>query len=474
MDRIEHSITIKGLAVSTAMAGALLSGCTTTAPNAQMAASAAQDAMAEGRHDRALRNAEQAVQADPQNAEYRAMLGKAYLDAGRFASAQTSFEDAMSLGGNSPRTALSLALSLTAQAKYSEAAALLNNWESEIAVADLGLALALSGQPERGIHQMSNAIRAGENTAKMRQNLAFAYAVAGRWREARIMASQDVPADKVSDRMQQWAEMASPLAYQQRVAGLLGVPANIQDEGQPVHLALSRTPTIEQIAAEVTSVAVVTDSNGELPAIDAPAEVEDKPAPVRVAENGSVTIQTAAAELPSVGMPATPVSRYSPPSAQSSSDFAQAFEAEEAVVPLSAPAPAPLPQMERETSIVFVSNPVIQQLDAGEQIAQTSTEVEDTSHLVQLGSFSSRQAAERAWEIYASRHTELANHQMVISEAVVNGRRYFRVSADGFSLSESRAMCAQVDAESTDGCVSWAMANPLPGAVDTGIQLASR
>ena len=113
----------------------------------------------------------------------------------------TSFDDAMKLGDNSARTALSLSLALTGEGKYREAAALLNDWEGEIATADLGLALALAAQPERGIHLMSNAIRQGDNTPKMRQNLAYAYALAGRWREARIMAAQDVPADQVSERI---------------------------------------------------------------------------------------------------------------------------------------------------------------------------------------------------------------------------------------------------------------------------------
>ena len=59
---------------------------------------------------------------------------------------------------------------------------------------------------------MGNAIRNGENTPKMRQNIAYAYALAGRWREARLMAQQDVPADQVSHRMQEWAEMSEQSA----------------------------------------------------------------------------------------------------------------------------------------------------------------------------------------------------------------------------------------------------------------------
>src|SRR5687768_8301967 len=190
------------LAVTTAIAGALLSGCTTSsAAPANVSASRAEAALAAGKHQQAIDHAEAAVLAEPRNAGYRAMLGSAYMDAGRFASAATSFDDAMQLGDNSARTALSLALALTGEGKHQEAAALLNDWEREIATADVGLALALAGQPERGVHLMSNAIRAGDNTPKMRQNLAYAYALSGRWREARLMAEQDVPADQVGDRI---------------------------------------------------------------------------------------------------------------------------------------------------------------------------------------------------------------------------------------------------------------------------------
>jgi Flp pilus assembly protein TadD len=239
-----------GLAVTTALAGALLTGCASNAaPPAALSASQAERALAGGKHDKAIAHAEAAVLAEPRNAAYRSMLASAYLDAGRFASAETTFKDAMQLGDSSARNALSLSLAQSAQGKYRDAYALLNEWDGDIATADLGLALALAGQPERGIHLMSNAIRSGDNTVKIRQNLAYAYAVAGRWRESRAMAAQDVPAGEVGNRMEQWAAMASPDAYQQRVARLLGVPAGVPDMGQPVHLALGNTPSVDQLGA---------------------------------------------------------------------------------------------------------------------------------------------------------------------------------------------------------------------------------
>ena len=63
---------------------------------------------------------------------------------------------------------------------------------------------------------------------------------------------------------------------------------------------------------------------------------------------------------------------------------------------------------------------------------------------------------------------------MVITEAVVRGRHYYRVSAGGFDRANSRNMCNRIDGSNGDGCISWAAATPLPGAVDNGVRLARR
>jgi hypothetical protein len=106
----------------------------------------------------------------------------------------------------------------------------------------------------------------------------------------------------------------------------------------------------------------------------------------------------------------------------------------------------------------------------------SSGPVADPTHLVQLGSFSSEQGARRAWGIYASRHPDLTNHEMVITEAVVRGKRYWRVSAGGFNVASSRSMCANVNGSAAgEGCITWASNSPLPGAVDRGgVMLARR
>jgi Flp pilus assembly protein TadD len=433
MSRISSSNRVLGIAVTSALTGVLLSGCMTAkAEPANVAASRAVGALVAGKAEQAVRHAEAAVEAEPHNAAYRATLGSAYLDSGRFASAATTFRDAMQLGDSSPRTVLSLALALTGEGRLTEAAALLSDHESQIATADLGLALALAGEPGRGIHLMGNAIRGGENTAKMRQNLAFAYALAGRWREARLMAEQDVPANQVPDRIEQWAMLAQPGASQQRVAGLLDVPAGVADAGQPIALALANNPSIEQLAAEAAPPA-------ELPAL-------------AVAETPVPTI-----ELPPVAAePAPP------------RDFAAAFASaaqSRAVAQTVAQDSARFAEPVARSEPVRASTPA----PAAARVARQ----DDGTHLVQLGSFSTEQGARRAWTIYQNRYPELAGHRMVISEAVVHGKHYWRVSAAGFAQSGATAMCGKVKS-SGEGCFAYAEGRPLPGAIDTGTRLARR
>jgi Flp pilus assembly protein TadD len=454
MNRTANSKRMMGLAVSTAIAAGLLSGCATNAaPRAELSASRAEAALAKGKAQNAVEHAEAAVLAEPHNPAYRAMLGTAYLDAGRFASAAATFDDAMKLGDNSARTALSLALALDGQGKYQEASALLGDWEGQIAPADLGLAYALSGEPGRGIQVLSNAIRGGENTAKVRQNLAYSYALAGRWKEARLMAAQDVPANLVGSRME-WAQMATPQAWQTRVAALIGAPAGIADGGQPAQLALGNNPSVEQLASEAAANAA---PKAELAANDAPAV-----APQPVASHELAALEQAAPQVAVADNPA--------PKTVEPDNFQAAFAT---IVPARGPAAQVIPDTRR-----FVSHPVVQTAAARQSVAPRAARAvaakpSSGTHLVQLGSFASEQGAHRAWGIYAKRYPELSNHQMVISEAIVGGKHYWRVSAAGFGVASSQAMCGRVKS-SGQGCFAYAEGRPLPGAIDSGTRLALR
>ncbi|WP_394730822.1 SPOR domain-containing protein [Altererythrobacter sp. GH1-8] len=428
------------LAVTTALASVVLAGCTTggAAPRAETSFSKAQTALAKGEADQAVVHAEAAVQAEPRNASYRAMLGAAYLESGRFQAAATSFGDAMDLGDRDPRTVLSYALAETALGNSKGAASVLLERQDDIDPADLGLALALAGEADRGVSILSDALRAGQDSAKLRQNLAYSYALQGNWRAARVMAAQDVPADQLDDRISQWARMGKPEDYQTRVATLLNVTPTY-DAGQPTYLALSNHPAHAEMVAEAAA---------ELPAQDA------APQPVSFAES-RMDAQPAA-----VAAPAAQPARIA-----------------------SAPA-----------KIRYVSNPVIQQINSDYQerrasakprssnrlvasssqrrMASNADNATDT-HLVQLGSFSSRKSAENAWSIYQKRYPNLSGHDMVITEAKVHGKTYFRVAAAGFGKNGAQAMCGKVKA-SGEGCFAYASSTSLPGATDKVIRVAAR
>lgn len=456
------------LAASTALATLALGGCTTkAAPPANLSAGKAQSALVKGQAEPAVVHAEAAVLADPRNASYRAMLGAAYLEAGRFASAVVSFDDAMTLGDQSPRTALSLALAEIGAGNNGAALALLDDWRDDIGAADLGLALALAGDPDRGVHVLANALRGGENTAKVRQNLAYAYSLQGNWRAARLMAAEDVPADQIDERLGEWAQMGNSYDYRRRVAALLGAPL-VADPGQPVELALANHPSAEQLAAEAVA--------------DAAPQVAEAPAAVQPIELPALEAQ-----------PAPPLAQTEPDTVRPAS-FEQAFAA-------PAPAGATAAQMV-DSAVRFVSNPVVQivparQAEAPEQtprpaagrvtgrvagtvaaraIAAPQPTVAPSAsgdHLIQLGSFSSEASARRAWDIYLKRHPQLSRFDMVITKAQVRGKTYWRVSAGGFERAAASAMCSTVKAAG-EGCIAWAEGKPLPGAVDTGVRMASR
>lgn len=449
------------LAVSTALAGLALAGCATSAaPRADVSFANAQAALQKGNVGKAVAHAEAAVLADPRNANARALLGAAYLESGRFQSAATSFDDALQLGNTDPRTVLSYALAKTAIGQGKAAAVMLADYEPMLDPADFGLALALAGKPERGVHVLTNAVRNGEASPKLRQNLAYAYALSGNWRAARVMAAEDVPADQLDARLTEWAANAAPENVTQRVAMLLGV-APVADAGQPARLALANFPSQETLFAEAAAQAPVIPS--------APVAMPDK-APVAAASTASFaqafdgpgTIDKAdpsvATLAPRSTAPAAP--RYvSNPVVQSLPGTAS-----RAAPQAAAPAPAPARIAATATQ---------RRMEATAAPVPASGAKADGTHLVQLGAFSSKAEAERGWTMIKGKFPQLSNHDLVITEAVVNGRTFWRVAAAGFGQSDARSMCSTVKSAGR-GCFAYAASSPPKGAVDRGVRVAAR
>ena len=425
------------LIISTALAAGVLTGCATGAVRPDKFASSAQTALAGGNIRAAVDSAEKAVLADPRNSGYRVLLGNAYLKAGRFESARQAYDEAMELGEDSSRTALSLALADVALGRYPEAVDTLNSYRDSLAPADYGLALALAGQPVQGVAVLSDTIRGGENTVKTRQNLALAYAMSGQWREARAMASQDLPAAEVGNRMEQWAMMGQPELTRERVAELLSVPVR-SDSGQPTALALANFPSTLQLSAEAATRAapLAKAAAEEL----APLDQTVKPEPA-VADASSQPRQELLAliDLPAT-TPAAPaqVQSYKP------------------VRPVVRAQPARAPTV--------VRTPVAMAVGTG-------------THIVQLGAFASAEGARRAWRHFAALNPALGSYRNVTTRITVKGRELWRVQAAGFAgYAAATSLCGSVKARG-GVCIVLRSGNPgnvLPGQRALETRMAKR
>lgn len=415
--------------VGGALATALVVGFAGTAQQASAGSRSSEVASAKAAKAalKGLNKLEKQVYASPSDAGLRASLAQSYLSAGRFESAVAAFNDTIALGGADARVGLGLALAYVGTGRNAEALAVLDQYRDSIPASDLGLAMALAGEPDRGAALLADALRGGDNSAKVRQNLAYAYALGGHWREARTMAAQDVPADKLDARLGAWAIQSNPEAYRIRVAGMIGAPVR-GDTGQPAVLAL----------------------NGAAPA---PAMAAYEPAPQPLAAN---------TELPSLdGAPGA---------------VGQATVAE------AEPRPFEQAFAEPQAATAFESRAVVQQIPAtssearpvrGRVAAASATpraagaerpSSGGGSHLVQLGSFSSPEGAQRAWKILTARNPELKNRELVVTPAVVNGRKYWRVAAGGLNRSGAAGLCSTVKGRG-GACFAYAADRPIPGAL---------
>lgn len=450
MTRATATTTRKlGFALTTALAAAALAGCAgKAAPSSASSAAAAEAAMAKGKGSKAIAHAEAAVLAAPRDGETRALLGATYLQAGRFASAASALGDAMQLGDTSGRTVLTYALALSAGERYAEAQTLLARYQRNLDPADYGLAITLAGSPQQGIEVLSEALRTGHNSAKLRQNLAYAFALKGDWRSARLVAAQDLPADKLDQRLGEWAAAAMPQMAAQRVAGLLGVTA-VADAGQPVELALANFPTVEALAAEAAardaaapaeSFAEAGSADAELPA-SAPVALAAADAPQDILPAGHAADPVEpAAQVAVTNVPAAPRITLPRPTPTRVA----------AAAPTARPVPAkPSPAFEA----AFVRKP--------------------GAYRVQLGSYLSMADASDAWTRFQKRHPELKGAERVVTKATVKGRVYYRVAAGGFARESANSLCSLVK-RSGGGCLAYAATRTLPGTSDSATRVATR
>lgn len=374
------------------------------------------------RHDfgDAVAAAEQAVRFAPAEAGYRLLLGQSYLQAGRFVSAGQAFADALTLDPGNGKAALNLALTQVAAGDWQAARQTLTAHGDAIPAPDRGLALALAGDTAGAVALLTEVARSPAASAKVRQNLALSYALAGQWQEARVVASADMSPADVDARMEQWAAFVQPRAASDQVASLLGVRP-VRDGGQPTALALAAP-------AQVPSIAPVAVAREETAPIAAPVA-----APVQVVTSGGVT-----------------------------------FEAPREVVQ-----PLPATLIERSAGPIRVA-----------MAPRTAAPKPATAHraapasgqwYVQLGAYDNAGVAKDDWGRARKRYAAFGGHVPQGATIKVGQATYYRLSVGGFARADADKACRAYRARGGHCFVRMGAGEQVAGWVsDAGTRVAAR
>lgn len=389
----------------------------------------------------AIKFAERAVANSPKDAGFRSLLGNAYFAGGRFASAEAAYRDSLTLISNQPSVVLKLALTQVAQGKNAEAVSLLNAAQGVLDVADRGLALALAGQPQLAVATLEPAARDAGADARLRQNLALAYALSGNWEQARVVAAQDLSADLVDARVRDWMSLANPARASDQVAALTGVVPAAVDPGQPVRLALAGGNT-RMAEAAPTAVAPV-------------AVAEAAPAPVAVVE---------AAPVPAAPLPAPEVYYAGAEAAPVPVEVA-------AVLPAADPAPAFVTtEAEPAPKPVAVAVPAAIKVAklVRKQNAALPVRKGNSGAVVQLGAYGSPERVTAAWSSASRKFAVLRAYAPMSARFNGPNGTVHRLSVQGFSnVREAVNLCSSLR-RAGGNCFVRSVAGDAP------VQLAAR
>jgi Flp pilus assembly protein TadD len=397
---------------------------------------------------------EQAVENSPNDASFRSLLGNAYFASGRFASAEATYRDSLSLNANQPQTVLKLALVQIAQGKNAEALSFLSQARNMLEPADYGLALALAGQPIEAVSVLDNAARRVGADSRVRQNLALAHALNGDWAAARNVAEQDLSPDLVDARIQQWMTFAKPNAAYDQVAMLTGVKPSASDPGQPTRLALRNTDTRTVQAQQPAPVAF------------APQPAPQQPVAQYVPELPPIVAQ---ADAPQFAEPAAVAPPEAPEAAEarlSAPQGAGTFIAAAAAAVASAvvEAPAALAEM------VYTPKPKNKASSVRVKLRPASMPraTGKSSAVVQLGAYGSPARVAKAWSDAARRYSALRAYSPVSARFSSANGLVYRLSVKGFGNAEQAKNLCQSLRRSGGQCFVRSVAGDAP------VRLASR
>ena len=379
----------------------------------------AQMALESGDMASAIDLAEKAVEASPSDDTVRVLLGNVYFASGRFASADAAYADALALAPAQPQVVLKRALTQIAQGKNNEALSLLESARYYLEAADYGLAVALAGQPAEAVAVLEPAARAQSADARVRQNLALAYALGGDWTAARTIAAQDLAPGQVDARVQQWMALAKPLRASDQVAALIGVTPAASDPGQPVRLALN-----QDAAKQAAAVAAAAAPQPEIQVADA--------APVQQAVASDVSAPAFAEPVTS---PAPQVAAVAP--APAAPEANSAFAAAAAMAP---EAPAAFAAM--ASSFAPAPKPAAAPKKPASKRSASAKANGNSKTVVQLGAYSSAERVSVAWDRLTKKYPALANYSPMRARFDSPKGTVWRLSIRGFdSQAAAIAQC---------------------------------
>lgn len=426
------SALLLGGALAGGMQGVAVAGSHKQGGDARKAAAEAGKAralLARGKGADAVKHAERAAFAAPESADFRMLLGQAYLKAGRFTSARDAFGDTLALDAGNGKAALNLALAQIATGDWQGARGTLAAHTDTIPVSDRGLAIALAGDPATAVALLASAARADAASTKTRQNLALSLALAGRWTEARAVVGLDLAAVDADKRIVEWGAFARPKAASDQVATLLGVTA-VTDKGRPAALALNVAAPVAVASAAPVEAAPVAVA----PAPVAVAATVAQPAPITAAPEAAPSLNT--------GVPAVQ------------------FAAQQAVVqPLAAkPDVAAKPKALAKAAL---AEDAPRALTAGK-------------FYVQLGAFDNAGVARDAWKRAARTFPTLSGHMPQGATVRTGAGSFYRLSVGGYARSDAVKVCLSYRAAGGRCFVRAGAGDQLASWVKPGQQLASR
>ncbi len=369
----------------------------------------------------ALSLGEAAVEHRPNDPTFRALLGNIYLASGRYASAERSYHDALTLAAPDPQVVLKFVLVQIAQGKTEKAVAMLGEAKSLLDPADLGLALAIAGRANDAIAVLEPAARLRGADARTRQNLALAYALGGDWQAARIIAAQDLAADQVEARMAEWLKMARPGQASAQVAAFIGVQP-VADPGQPTRLALAKPANGTREAAvavpQPAPVAFVAPQPAAVAFVPPTEPVE------QYAEMAPLVEQSIAVAV--VEPKADPI--VAPPRPKSA-----------AAAPIKVTVKPPRPALSAAAARLTQSLPELRR-NANLRLGASHSRV-----VVQLGAYDKREYLAGAWNRAAGRHAALRNYTPVTARFDSSKGTFYRLSVKGFgSNREAIQLCSSL------------------------------